>query len=147
MSLQDDIRNLSRLPAFRDIEPDALRLVALSAETRILRAGDILFRQGDTSDGGFIVLSGKIALTAGKEPAVLVGPPILLGAAALLTETKHPATAQARQPSSVLKVPRDLYHRVLAEYPESAVRIRRDIAARLLRLQEDYEDLRLRLAG
>ena len=147
MALQDDIRNLSRLPAFRDIEPDALRLVALSAETRILRAGDVLFRQGDLSDGGYIVLSGKIALTSGKEPAIVVGPPILLGAAALLAETQRPATAQARQPSSVMKVPRDLYRRVLTEYPDSAVRVRQDIAARLLALQNDYEGLRLRLVG
>ena len=147
MALQDDIRNLSRLPAFRDIEPDALRLVALSAETRILRAGDVLFRQGDPSDGGYIVLSGKIALTSGQHPAVVVGPPILLGAAALLTETQRPATAQARQPSSVLKVPRELYRRVLTEYPDSAVRVRHDIAARLLALQDDYDDLRVRLAG
>ena len=147
MSLQDDIRNLSRLPPFRDLEPDALRLVALSAESRILRAGDMLFRQGEPSDGGYIVLSGKIALTSGKDPAVIVGPPILLGAAALLTETERPATAQARQPSSVVKVPRDLYRRVLAEYPDSAVRVRRDIATRLLALQDDYERLRLRLAG
>ena len=147
MALQNDILSLSRLPAFRDLEADALRLVALSAETRILRAGEMLFREGEPSDGGFVVLSGSIALTSGKQPAVLVGPPILLGAAALLTETRRPATAQVRQPSNVLTVPRELYRRVLTEYPDSAVRVRRAIAAELLALQDDYETLRLRFAG
>ncbi len=147
MPLQDDIRNLSRLAPFRDLEADALRLIALSAETHILRAGDVLFREGDRSDSGYIVLSGKIALTSGKRPAVIVGPPVLLGAAALLTETERPATAQAGQPASVLQVPRDLYRRVLTAYPGSAVRVRRNVAAQLLALQDDYEGLRLRLAG
>ena len=42
MALQDDIRGLASLAPFSDLEPEALRLVALSAETRILRAGDFL---------------------------------------------------------------------------------------------------------
>ena len=147
MALQNDILSLSRLPAFRDLEADALRLVALSAETRILRAGEVLFREGEPSDGGFVVLSGSIALTSGKQPAVLVGPPILLGAAALLTETLRPATAQVRQPSNVLTVPRELYRRVLTEYPDSAALVRRAVAAGLLALQDDYEALRFRFAG
>ncbi len=142
MPLQDDIRKLSRLSAFRDLEADALRLIALSAEARILRAGDVLFRKGDAADGGYVVLSGGMSLEGGGGPAIVVRAPTLLGEAALLTETERPATAQAREASSVLKIPRALYRRVLSVYPNSALRVRQVAAARLLALRNDYEDLR-----
>ena len=72
MALQDDVRTLASNPTLRDLEPDALRLIAFSAETRILRAGDVLFRVGDLSDGGYVVLSGGIALETDGSPALIV---------------------------------------------------------------------------
>jgi CRP-like cAMP-binding protein len=142
MALVDDVRDLARNPTLRDLEPEALRLIAFSAETRILRAGDILFRRGDVSDGGYVVLSGSIALETGG-PATIVRAPMLLGDAALITETSRPATALAREPSSVLKISRTLFHRVLTEYPDSAVRLRRTLANRLDALSQDLDMLRI----
>lgn len=141
MALQDDIRGLSGLPPFSELEPGALRLIALSAETRILRAGDVLFRRGEASDGGFVVLGGTVALENGGGPPVVVKPPALVGEAALLAETTRPCDARARAPASVLKIPRDLFRRVLAEYPDSAVRLRRTVAERALALQAEFDGL------
>lgn len=141
MALQDDVRNLASHPTLRDLDPEALRLIAFTAETRILRAGDVLFRQGDTSDGGYIVLSGGIALETGIGPAVIVRPPALIGDAALIAETVRPATALAREPSSVLKISRTLFRRVLSEYPDSALRLRQTLAVRLLGLQRELQSI------
>ncbi|MEA2758277.1 MAG: hypothetical protein QOH65_890 [Methylobacteriaceae bacterium] len=131
MALEDDIRKLSRISLFRALETDALRLIAFGAETRILRAGDILFRSGDKSDGGFIVLSGAIALDEkndGSPPAHIVRPDSLVGEVALLVETERRATAMAREPTTVLKISRELFHRVLREYPDSAKRLKAAMA-------------------
>ena len=106
MGLEDDIGKLARIPAFAAIEPEALRLIAFSAETRILRAGDVLFRRDEMSNGGFVVLAGSIAMDAsgdGAAPARIVRPPGLIGDLALLTQTRRPATAIAREPSTVLR--------------------------------------------
>ena len=87
MSLSDDIRNLTRIPLFAEFEPEALRLIAFAGETRILRAGDVLFRRGEVSDCGYIVLTGSIALDAAGDgsPAVqIVGPNALIGEIALI---------------------------------------------------------------
>ena len=62
MALEDDIATLAGAPLFHLLERDALRLVAFAAETRALRAGDVLFRRGDRSDGGHVVARGAIAL-------------------------------------------------------------------------------------
>ena len=62
MALEDDLRNLSRVPFFAALEPDARRLVAFSAETRILRAGDVLFRRGEPSDCAYVLMQGRLCL-------------------------------------------------------------------------------------
>ena len=146
MALHDDVRNLASNPTLRDLEPDALRLIAFSAETRILRAGDILFRRGEPSDGGFVVLSGAISLETGDSLASIARPPALIGDSALIAETVRPCTALAREPSSVLKISRSLFHRVLSEYPDSALRLRRSLGGRLLTLRDDLEAYRRALS-
>lgn len=145
MALQDDVRNLASLPAFRHLDPEAIRLIAFSAETRILRNGDVLFRGGDASDGGYVVLSGAIAMQG--SPETIVRAPALIGELALVAETVRPATAIAREPTSVLKVPRALYRRILSEYPLSAMRMRSVLAAKLFAMRGELEGLRLSLAG
>jgi CRP-like cAMP-binding protein len=147
MSLNDDIRNLSRIPLFGELEPEALRLIAFAAETRILRAGDVLFNRGDESDGGYIVLTGAIALDPIGDggPAVkIVGPTALIGEIALISQTERPVTAIAREPSTVLKITRALFHRMLKEFPVSARRLRAAIQARLDAFTKDLDEMRQR---
>ena len=143
MALQDDVRNIASIPTLRDLGPDALRLIAFSSETRILRAGDVLFRRGDRSDGGFVILSGAVVLETGRGQPTIVRGPALVGDAALIVDTVRPATASAREPSSVLAISRALFHRVLSEYPAGATRLRQTLATRLLALQGDLDALRL----
>ena len=57
MALDDDIALLARQPLLSLMERDALRLLAFAAESRILRAGDVLFRAGEPSDGA---VSGRV---------------------------------------------------------------------------------------
>ena len=48
-----------------------------------------------------------------------------------MTETVRPATATTAKPSTVRLVTRSLFHRVLAESPGSAEKIRAMLAARV----------------
>jgi CRP-like cAMP-binding protein len=134
MGLEEDIGKLASNPTFAAIEPEVLRLIAFSADTLILRAGDVLFRLDEMSNGGFVVLTGSIALDAsghGAATARIVRPPGLIGDLALLTETRRPATAIAREPLTVLRISRPLFHRVLQEFPASAERLRQSLGERL----------------
>jgi CRP-like cAMP-binding protein len=147
MGLEDDIGKLARVPAFAVIEPEALRLIAFSAETRILRAGDVLFRRDEISNDGFVVLAGSIAMDASGDGAVtarIVRPPGLIGDLALLTQTRRPATAIAREPSTVLRISRLLFRRVLDEFPDSAERLRQSQGARLLQFTGELGAVRRR---
>jgi CRP-like cAMP-binding protein len=145
MGLDELIGKLARNPTFAVIEPEALRLIAFSAETRILRAGDVLFRRDELSNDGFLLLAGSIAMDAsghGAAPARIVWPPGLIGDLALLTQTWRPATAIARERSTVLRISRYLFHRVLREFPDSAERLRRSQGARLLQFTGELGSVR-----
>lgn len=145
MSLDSDIRKLGSVQIFAQLDFDARRLIAFSAETRILRAGDVLFRRGDPSDCGYFVLSGSISLDFSSDNSrsvQIVGRQCLIGELALLVETLRPATGVAREPSSVLKISRDLFRRVLNEYPDGAERIRRSITRRLVEFVADLDRLK-----
>lgn len=133
MKLQGDLATLQQQPLLGLMETEALRLLAFSAESRILRAGDVLFRRGDLSDGGYLVVSGSIALTTSDSgPAgEIIGAGGLVGEMALFTALERPATALAREPSQILKLPLTIMRRVLVEFPDSAIRLAEAIRVRL----------------
>jgi CRP-like cAMP-binding protein len=148
MALEDDIAILVRAPLFELLDRDALRLVAFAAENRVLRAGDVLFRRGDRSDGGYVVSRGAIALDArddGAPAAFIAGAGALIGQAALFARIARPATATAREPSTVIRISPSLMRRVLEEFPHAAVAMRDAMATELERLAEGLEGVRRRL--
>ncbi|TCR68955.1 cyclic nucleotide-binding domain-containing protein [Bosea sp. BK604] len=134
MTLNDDIALLARQPLLSLMERDALRLVAFAAESRILRAGDVLFRNGEHSDGAFLIISGAVALLTqddGRPADDVVGPGTLIGELALFANVDRPVTAIAREPTQVMKLSRSVMRRVLGESPESAQAIAGAIGERL----------------
>ena len=63
----------------------------------------------------------------------------LLGETALIRDTTRPVTAVAQDPSTVLRISRTLFGRVLREHPDSAVRVQRFLAQRL-RARMEFDD-------
>jgi CRP-like cAMP-binding protein len=148
MALEDDIATLSRAPLFGLMERDALRLLAFAAEHKTLRAGGILFRTGDRSDGGYVVSRGSFALSAGEEPGPALstaGPGSLIGQTALFVRLQRPATAIAREPSAVMRISPTLMKRVLGEFPSAAAAIHQALAVDLSMLSGGLERVRERL--
>lgn len=134
MALNDDIALLARQPLLGLMDRDALRLLAFAAESRSLRAGDVLFRRGEGSDGAFLVVSGAIALSReddGRPAEEVAGPGALIGELALFAAVERPVTAMAREPAQVMRLPRSVMRRVLAESPDSAQAIAQAIEQRL----------------
>lgn len=150
MSLKRDIAILKTVPLFEAMEEDALRLIAFSAETRVFRAGDLLFRRGELSDGGYVVMSGAVALDAnddGSPAPVVATAGMLIGELALVVDTQRPATAIVREPCTVLKISRHVFRRVLEEFPELAGRVRAHVEAKLARISDELGDIRRNLTA
>ena len=122
MALETTIAVLRQAPVLQLFEAEALRVIANVADVRRLRPGEILFRQGDRSDGGYVVTSGSVAVgrEGDEEAAALLGPGSLIGELALFLRMQRPATAMAQEPSSVIRISPTLMKRVLQEYPSAA---------------------------
>lgn len=132
MALDDDIALLARIPLFASLGAEPLRLLAFSAEARTLKAGDVLFKEGQAADGGYAVAEGSLVLTdTGGLAERVAGPGALLGEVALIVETLRPATATAREPCQVLRIPRSLFRRVLTEFPDAAQRVHEEFREKM----------------
>lgn len=148
MALDRDIEPLLRHELLAVLPREALRLLAFAAESRLVRAGDVLFRKGEAAEEAYLVISGQIALDEkddGSPAQVIVGPGALIGEMALFTAVQRPATAVARETGSLLKLPRSLMARVLGEFPEAALAVRNEIARRVALVSGEIGDVRRRL--
>jgi CRP-like cAMP-binding protein len=134
MTIEDDIAFFERVPTLNMLSRDALRILAIGAENRYVHSGEILFSIGETADGGYVVQEGSFALSlpenASFRDGIRVGPLTLLGELAMITETKRPMTATALEPSSVLRIPRSLFLKMLESFPDSARRLRDTLSKR-----------------
>ncbi|MBX3524983.1 MAG: cyclic nucleotide-binding domain-containing protein [Rhodoblastus sp.] len=145
MALDDDIRLFEQVPVFRLLEPDALRLLAFSAETKLLRAGDVLCAAPARLEGGYLVLKGSLAIfdtrDALGEPSKVVYSPGLVGELAMIAETEAAGSIISREPTTLLRISRAVFHRVLSEYPRSADAVRRMVSERLSSLSSQLTPL------
>jgi CRP-like cAMP-binding protein len=146
MTIDDDIAFLERVPTLALLGRDALRILAIGAESRYVHDGDVLFREGEVADAGYVIQEGSFRLDSGRPRAgvepVTVGPGALLGELALLTETVRPATATANEPSSVIRIPRKLFLKMLEGYPDAAARLREIITLRAQEAMRDIDSVR-----
>jgi len=148
MALEDDIAALSRAPLFGQLDMDAMRLIAFAAETRNLKAGEVLFRKGERADGGYVVVRGTIALDAREDgsPASFVAETgALIGPTALFLRGPRPATATAREASTVMRISPTLVRRVLEEHPKAAGILHQALVRDLVSLSSGLERVRQQL--
>ncbi|AQS42272.1 MAG: cAMP-dependent protein kinase [Candidatus Tokpelaia hoelldobleri] len=128
MSIDSELTLLKRLGFFRCLPEEQLRLVVFGAERLTLREGRELFRENQPADSAFVLLGGQIDLYRqfGEEMrnvrALQTGE--MIGELALVSKTKRPVSAVAVETSTVLRISRGVFRRILAEYPESARQIR-----------------------
>jgi CRP-like cAMP-binding protein len=146
MSIEDDISFLERVSTLSLLGREALRILAIGAESRYVHDGDVLFREGEVADAGYVVQEGAFTLASGNARTgiapITVGPGALIGELALLTETVRPATATATEPSSVIRIPRKLFLKMLEGYPDAARRLREVIALRATQAMHEIANVR-----
>jgi CRP-like cAMP-binding protein len=134
MTIEDDIAFLERVPTFAQLGFSALQIVAIGSETKHLEDGEVLFRAGETADAGYVIQEGALKLTKHdprrSDPSVTLGPGVLIGELALVTETVRPVTAIAAEPTTVIRISRSLFRKVLEGFPEAARLMRDRLAER-----------------
>jgi len=136
MSIEDDVALLERVPTLRLLGTTALRMLAIGSESRELARGDQLFNAGDDADAGYIVQRGAFRVEDGGAE-IIAGPGALIGELALMVAMKRPSSAVAIEHSTVIRVARSLFQRVLESDPAAARRLRDELASRTSQLASD----------
>jgi CRP-like cAMP-binding protein len=137
MSIEDDVALLERVPTLRLLGTTALRMLAIGSEQRDIARGDLLFNAGDDADAGFIVQRGAFRIDDGSGAEIVAGPGALIGELALVVAMRRPSTALAIEHSSVIRVARSLFQRVLESDPVAARRLRDEFASRTSQIASD----------
>ncbi len=147
MSIDDDIAFIERVPTLRMLGRDALRILAIGAESRYVHKGEVLFVAGDPADCGYVIQEGSFRLESSSKSLadIIVGAGTLLGELALIAETKRPATATASEPSTVIRISRSLFLKMLEGYPDAAYLLRDQIVARARQALTEMSDIRAML--
>jgi CRP-like cAMP-binding protein len=148
VSIEDDIAFLERVPALRLLGRDALRILAIGSESRYIHEGISLFGEGEDADSAYVVQEGSFDLVSQNNamPASVAGPGTLIGELALLTEIRRPVAAIAREPSSVVRISRQLFLKMLDGYPDAARRMRDALASRVNQTAGEITRVRAALA-
>ncbi len=143
MALDDDIRTLSVVGLFESFTQEQLRLLAFGAETTTLAAGKKLYREDDTADSAYVVISGSFVLyREGEEQRVIgrAGPGAIMGELALIADTRRLTSASAEADSQVLRLNRQMFRRILEEYPDLSVQLHH-------RISEEFQSMIRRIEG
>lgn len=135
MSLQEEVELLRNIPLFARIEPAKLKLLAFTSERLTFRDGDILFRQGDVGDAAYIVMRGEATVFVdspdGPIPVATLRRNDIIGEIAILCDVPRTATVAAAGQLETLRISKDLFYRLITEFPQMAVEIMRELAQRL----------------
>ncbi len=143
MSLNEEVDLLRRIPLFAKIEPSKLKLLAFTSERLTFAAGQELFHQGDVGDVAYIIIDGEADIvvdsSAGELVVAKVGKNDFIGEIAILIDVPRTATVRAASELTTLAISKDQFFRMIAEFPDMAVEIMRELARRLERTTNDLQ--------
>ena len=135
MSLNEEVELLRKIPLFANLEPSKLKLLAFTSERITYDAGQVLFNQGDMGDAAYIIVEGeaevKIGTANGDLTVATLSRNDFVGEIAILCDVPRTATVQAKSQVVTLRIAKDLFFRLIAEFPQMSVEIMRELASRL----------------
>lgn len=126
---------LRKIPLISKLDPSKLELLAFNSETLTFASGDILFRQGDIGNSAYIVISGEAEIISegpgGEITVATLGENQFIGEIAILIDVPRTATAKAMTELHALVISKDLFYRMVTEFPTIGIEIMRELANRL----------------
>lgn len=145
----DSARALARIPIFAGVSRIDLFALAGELEEVELKPGEYVVREGEESDGVYVIETGEAATSVGERPnedldvePSLLAPGESFGAMTLVADSPHAASVVAYTALKVWRLPADRFRMLLAREPGIARYIERELAGRLVVATRDAGELR-----
>lgn len=136
MSLNEEVEMLRRIQLFSKVEPAKLKLLAFTSERAVFQAEEVLFHQGDAADAAYIIVAGEVAVdvespNGGRTRLARLGKDQIIGDIGILLDVPRTATITAMAPTTTLKITKDLFYRMVSDFPSMAIEVMRVLAHRV----------------
>ena len=135
MSMKEEFELLRRVPIFAEIEPSKLKLLAFMSERVGFDSGKRLMQQGDPADAAYLIIDGhaEVILETPAGPVIVatLGPNDTVGEMGILGNVPRAATVRAKDRLIALRISKELFMRMVREFPSMAVSIMQELALRL----------------
>jgi thioredoxin reductase (NADPH) len=125
-TLPDSAPTLDETPdlngAYPRLDPAQIKVLAEAGERRATKAGDVLYREGDSDCEFFVILVGKVAIfeaygSPDERIVAVHGPGRFVGELGLLTHQPVFLSAVVREPGEVLCLPTERLRELVAGDP------------------------------
>ncbi|MBT5498215.1 MAG: Crp/Fnr family transcriptional regulator [Alphaproteobacteria bacterium] len=135
MSIVEEVELLRRIPLFAKIDPTRLKLLAFTSDRVKFDPGQVVFEQGEGGDYAYVIIEGEADISVNTPSGPLSVATLkeheLVGEIAILCDVPRTATVTATGELVALQISKDLFYRLVTEFPEMAIEIMRDLARRL----------------
>ena len=134
MSIEQEVEILRKIPLFANIDAAKLKLMCFASQRLTFAEGQTVCDQGDVGDSAFVIINGTAdVVVENNGPLVVaqVGKNDIIGEIAILCDVPRTATIVATSELTALEVTKDLFFRMVTDFPEMAVEIMRVLAHRL----------------
>jgi CRP-like cAMP-binding protein len=135
MSIEEEVEILRNIPMFRKIDPTKLKLMAFASERLMFKPDQVLVRQGELGDAAFIIVEGTaevlIDTPDGPVAVARLKRNDIIGEIAILCDVPRTATVQAVDQLTALKITKELFFRMVSDFPDMGIEIMRSLAHRL----------------
>jgi CRP/FNR family transcriptional regulator len=146
------VQILSETQLFSSLDPVDLQELASAAHPRHLKAGEVLFLDGEPADRLFVIVSGSIRAfrvnAKGREQILHIERSgATLAEVPVFDDGPYPATAAAEEPTVVLSLSRKDFKQICFRHPQVAWAALRLLSSRLRRHAELINELALHDVG
>jgi len=139
------VATLRRTRMFADLSREDIEAVADACSTRALAKGEMLFREGDRSEGFYVLQTGAISVFKltpdGREQIICVfRPPESFAEATLATVETYPANAVALEASQAIVVQRAQFRELIRQKPDLSLQMLGSMSVHLKHLVQTLQD-------
>ena len=135
MSILEEVDLLKKIPLFANIETSKLKLLAFTSERVTYAPAETVFEQDEIGQEAHIIMSGEaeviVTTPTGPLTVATVKKNDFVGEIAILCDVPRTATIRAKSELTTLCISKDLFFRMITEFPQMAVEIMRVLAQRL----------------
>jgi len=149
MALEDEVGALRRNPLFAKISPSKLKLLAFTSERIDFEEGQDLFHMGDVSDSAYAIIKGSadvlIDTPAGEIRVAQIERNDFVGEIGIICDVPRTATIRARSHLETLKVTKEQFLQLMAEFPDAAIAVMRVLGDRLTNTTAELSQARKKI--